>query len=470
MVIGILAFALLIGLVSLALNSFDVPLSAEAKTLLATPASPYRPDDNLYVAFAGFDASSKGSIVDTGTARIEAYNAALDSILLNPAAAISIRQPASTKLAFKGDLASWKPLSSSIWTAVKSHRADIAGLLASNQELYQRYRSLHQLHGYWETARPSYFMPSVYLPQSVRILFLADIANRIQTGTLQQKRDALTELSQDLRLWKFVLKGNGDLSSKMIASASLQADLLLLGDMIADADPELALLDAEQAAAISQFEPADWKIGNVFGAEFRMRAAHFMASRPFEIMPSANAAAPETRSWPGRLWQRLRRAFTAHFFKVNAAMNESAAQMLQLAALANSDPARFSQARVAYRQWLDQNEMLVSPAVLYDPIGKILVGTAALNWDDFPLRVYDVAALQRLVFLAYQLRAQRISPVDVASFLSQHPEWSAHPVDDRRFVWNSATGELAVTTVVAHPCGQRFSTMIHEGAGITQAR
>jgi hypothetical protein len=453
--IGLVALILLIALVAFALNSFDAPLSTEAKALLAAPMNPYRPQQNLYVAFAGFDASSQQSVIDTGTARIEAYDRALDSILRDPSAAVSSNPADSAKLIFKGDLSSWKPLSSSIWTSVRSHRTDIADLLAANQQLYQRYLALHQLPGYFAAARPSYFMPPVYLPQPVHVLFLANVADRIQTGTLQQQQAALAELSQDLRMWKRVLRGNGDLSSKMIAAASLQADLLLLADMIADPNADMTPLEGAQGAAIFQFDPADWKIGEVFGTEFRMRAAHFMTLRPFEIL------APAQRPWT---------AFTTHFFKVNAALNLSAAQMLQLAALANSEPAEFSRTRATYHDWLEHNEKLVSPTIVYDPVGKILVATAAATWDDFPLRVYDVAALQRLVYLALQLRIQGIDRSEVASFLTQHPQWSTHPVDGQRFGWNPVSGELAVKTVAAHPRGQRFSVIIRPAAATATSR
>jgi hypothetical protein len=441
---GLVALVLLMVLGCFALNLFDTPLSGEAKALLAAPANPYRPQQNLYVAFAGFDAPSRQSVIDTGTARIEAYDHALDSMLRDPAAKPGNKSD-SARLLFKGDLSSWRPLSSSIWTLAKSRRADMTALLAANQELYQRYLDLHQLPGYFEAARPSYYMPPVYLPQPVRVLFLADVADRIQMGTLPQQQAALAQLSRDFQMWQRVLKGNGDLSSKMIAAAALQADLLLLADMIADPATDLGLLAGDQGAAIFQFDPADWQIGAVFGTEFRMRATHFMALRPFEILTST------PRPWT---------ALTTHFFKPNAAMNLSAAQMLQLAALADVDPARFSQSRAAYHDWLERHERVFSPAMMYDPVGKILVAKAAASWDDFPLRVYDVAALQRLVALALQLRVQRIGTTEVASFLTQHPQWSAHPVDGQRFGWNPASGELAVRTVATHPRGQRFGVIV----------
>ncbi len=460
---GVATFVLLILLVCFALNSSDVPLEAEAKTLLAAPPNPYQSGDNIYVALVGFDGPSQQSVIETGKTRIEAYNQALDSMLLDPAALASSQKSDSRQLTFNGNLTSWQPLTSSIWTVAKNHRADIANLVASNQEFYRRYLALHELHGYYETARPSYLMPSAYVPQPVRALFLADVANRIQAGALQERRAALDDLLQDVRMWQLVLKGNGDLASKMVAVASLHADFLLLADMIADPSSDPALLEGHQGAAISQFDLADWKIGSVFGAEFRMRASHFMALQPFEIIPSAATLVSDTHVRSSTWWGRLWNAFTLHFFKVNATMNLSAAQMMQLAALADSDPARFSRTREAYRDWLERNETLFSPTIVYNPIGKILVGTAAATWEDFPMRVLDVAAFQRLVCLAFQLRVQRIRTTDVASFLTQHPEWSTHPIDAKPFRWNPATGELAVNTVARHPQGQRFSVIVRQG-------
>jgi hypothetical protein len=47
----------------------------------------------------------------------------------------------------------------SIWTETKNHRQDIEASRAANQRPYQRYRSLQQLQGYYETARPAFESP-----------------------------------------------------------------------------------------------------------------------------------------------------------------------------------------------------------------------------------------------------------------------------------------------------------------------
>jgi hypothetical protein len=200
-----------------------------------------------------------------------------------------------------------------------------------------------------------------------------------------------------------------------------------------------------------------------------MRASHFMALQPFEIIPSDGAPVSDTHARSSSSWRGLWSAFRLHFFKPNAAVNLSAAQMLQLAALANSDPARFSRTRKAYHHWLERNETLASPAILYNPVGKFLVSNVAATWEDFPMRVFDVAAFQRILCLAFQLRVQRTPTSDVASFLTQHPGWSTHPVDGQPFRWNPASGELGVNTVGKRPQGRRFSVMIREGAATSPA-
>src|ERR1700730_9775747 len=56
--ISLVAFVALTVLVCSAINSFDVLLSAEAKTLLAASPNLYPSEDNIYVALAGLDRSS----------------------------------------------------------------------------------------------------------------------------------------------------------------------------------------------------------------------------------------------------------------------------------------------------------------------------------------------------------------------------------------------------------------------------
>ena len=155
---GLAAVLLLIGLVLFIVNCFDVPLSDQAKALLTPPPNPYKPEENIYLAIAGMEGPEDRPIVQMGEQRIVAYDKALDTALQNPEAAIDLNKRwDDTKLKVDGRLEEFgHPRTSSIWIAVETRRQEIAALLAVNQQLYGRYLSLHQLRGYYETARPSF--------------------------------------------------------------------------------------------------------------------------------------------------------------------------------------------------------------------------------------------------------------------------------------------------------------------------
>ena len=201
------------------------------------------------------------------------------------------------------------------------------------------------------------------------------------------------------------------------------------------------------------FDAKDYRIGNAFIAEWRGVATLY------KTITTANeyAASAAPPSWR----KRMENAFEAHFFKINATENMSAPQAAHWAALMDSEASQFLQNREANRQWLEENQPHFSLSSFYNPVGKILVRVAMSRNDSYPLRVYDVAAYQRLVYLAYQLKHQHIATAEVPAFLKAHPEWSTHPVDGKLFLWNPETGELAVNTLGEHPPGQRFSVILH---------
>lgn len=451
--IGLITVVVLIMAVLLIVNSFDVPLSPQAKGLLTPPPNPYRPEENIYLAMAGMEDPGERPIVELGQERIDAYNKALDSAGLNPDTVFSLDNHwGASRLKFSGKLELGSPRSTSIWASTKSHRQEIAAIVAGNQQLYQRYLSLHHLHGYYETAHPSYMAPLVFSTPQIRTVFLSDVANRIQTGTSAQQREALADLQRDCQMWRTVLKGDGTLISKMLSVAFLHGDMILLTDLITDPSFNSSPLEDLLDPMLLPFDPADYRIGNAFAAEYRARATLYGTITAANEMVGTSASS----SWPTRAWS----AFQAHFFKPNATENMDAEFTARRIAVADTESSEYQRSRQTYEDWLEKDGPHLSPSYIYNPMGKILASLSASQKDSYSLRAYDVAAHQRLVYLAFQLKRQHIATSDVAAFLKAHPEWSTQPVDGKPFSWNAETGELAVNTLGDHPKDQRFSVML----------
>lgn len=411
--VGVLVALLLIGI---GCNQFDRPLSASTRAILTAPPDPYPADENLYIAVKGFDAPGP--------------------------------LPGSRALEFNGN-AAWLPASFA-WSSAKGHGAQIAALIGANRELYQRYLALHGLRGYFETGGSTEAVPGFMAILTIRRLFLANLAGDIQSGTSAAQQAAVTSLGQDLQLWKTVLDGTGGSLSKAIAAQALHADLLLAGDMVTDPGCDLTFLRGEGDSLLAPFSLRNWQIGDVYEVEMRRGA------------PTLAALAQGARDEP---WsQRANDWLGRQFFKLQATENLQAQRTEALRALADGDPATYRQRREAYDATVRRAARL-SLADFYDPVGKILLAIAApAAEENLAPRVYDVAALQRLVFLAYQVRRGKVPLTQLPQFMAQHPEWSTHPIGAERFRWDPQSGRLAVRPAGQEPQSERFSLTLRESS------
>ncbi len=460
---SLVLLALVLFAATFAINWRHESLAPETQALLQPPSNPYQPEDNLYLAMAGLDAPPGESVIAAGQANVDYYNQRLDAQPPDPLATnldrLTRKDP--RRLDFKGDCKFVRPLESSLWDDIAQHREEVEKLLADNPELYQRYLALFGLRGYYETERPSYVAPLfVAFPSQVRKLFLADVALRMRSGVQRERERALADLQSDVRMWRAVLTGQGTLVSEMVSVAYLQSDYLLLADMIADGHTPLPESEKDGESLVPVFDLKDWDLGATFAAEFRLRSAFF---RQTNDLYSRGSPGGETRSamagWMNRLWNRI----SWHFFKINATENLLARQTARRM-LAVRDPATFYRARKAPRGWLLEDQSLWTLLLSYNPTGKVLAGISDSVFDEYPLRAWDGAALQRLVRAGYEIRRQRIETASIPSFLQQHPEWSTHPADGRPFLWDAGSGELRVQTVGRQPPGRRFSIRLWQRA------
>lgn len=441
-------------LAAFAINAFDERPSPQVLRLSRAPENRYKAEENIYVALAGFDAPPGKSVVVSGQENIARYNASVDTMLNDPLALIKrlpVPDLAGLKFAGSTDLPSpWKP---SFWRSVQDNKPAIEQLLERNRELYERYTALFGMPGYYETARPSYAAPIYIVPGEVRSLFLANVALQLQAKDGARVQAGLKSLRQDMELWRRMLTGDGTLLSKMVAVAFLQKDSLVLSDMIADPGTGVP---QNMAEFLPEFASSDWDISNAFAAEFRAELSIYQHA---QALSDAHWQSPDaTDAW--RLWSRLLSPIEGQFFKINATKNLAAGLMNELARCAAPDPSTFATNQARLIKWQEGNANLRSIRTVYNPIGKILIAIAAPAYNNYPLRPYDAAALQRLVRLSWEIRQQQIPPSAVGAFMKRHPEWSTHPADGRPFLWKPATNEIAIQPVAQQPADRRISVQL----------
>jgi hypothetical protein len=421
-----------------AINAFDDRLTPLAQEMLRSPDNPFRDDQNLYVLLAGLDAPAGESVLERGQRNIREFSAAYSSkpvgTSVHPGTG---RTPEEKALRIERGVLTGNPLAMSVWDWARDDAANIGGLATRHQELLARYEALQMSAGYHEMLPPVAEVPVYAPPQGLRQLYLGELARRVRGGNKAERTRALQSLVVDLDLWQRMLHGAGTLMSKMLAVAYLQADLLLLSDVIADSSVPLDLPEPVAKTWLQPLPVDAWKIGKVFAAELRFQAeALNPIANNTEYFLKLPADSPT-------FWERARGRIAGWFYLHNATMNLQAARMHEIRMLSYADPATLRTRIDA----LDERLESVSysfPVTLRNPVGKILSRIAAPTYTEYPLRVYDTAAIQRALALAYRIREQRIELSDVPAFMTAHHEWSTHPVGNVQFAWDARKLEIRI--------------------------
>jgi hypothetical protein len=240
----------------------------------------------------------------------------------------------------------------------------------------------------------------------------------------------------------------------MLAIASLHNDYLVLSDLLAD--PRTSIPDGIDTC-VPDVNVAEWNISKVFAYEFRFHDFMYRQWKELAATGWQPPDSPESRTsrWFVRnIWGPV----LNWFFKFNATENRDAQLMTAAAQLASMNPAAFEAQRTRRRDGQGQHDS--TARAIYNPVGMSMLDIAVPDFDDYVLRAYDVAAVQRLVRLSLEIRRRQVGYADTNAFMKQHPEWSTHPADGSAFMWNANAGEISIRTVATWPTDRRFAVRI----------
>ena len=439
------------------LNSYDERPSPGAVALLVRDLPPPQPDQNLYLALLGFQRAQKGgSIIESGQSVVDAYQAKLTAPTTTRADSKPKPIARTDQLKFVGEASFCKPISSSCLDKWQVHAAAIAKLTDDNRELYDRYLALRRYHHYVETASPSFTEPWGYVPSSVRNLYIANLVIQMHAVSNSDRQAAIHDLCSDIAMWRLILVTQSALLAKMIAIANLHADFGLMADMLADPAVDDSDFNSPEFESVISAD-TDWRIGNAFIAEFQMAHQWYgEMSRRSDGQRGDLADEGTSSSW----WDRRLGQIENHFFKAQASDNLDALEMEQLRQLGDSNPAEFSHQLASWHEWQATHFEPFRLEALYNPLGQWTLGMGATLFDYYPIRAQDLAAFERAVKLAYEIRMNRIGEKDVPAYIASRPELSSYPAAGIPLSWDAARYEISVHAVDTNFLSHRFTIAV----------
>jgi hypothetical protein len=459
----------------LVVRNLDEKLSPDASSLLAGPqSSPIPAADNIFVAMAGFDAPSGQSMIASGEASIETLNKASDALLKNPGQwdpPPDVVNP--DRLQFKGTnpfcISNGHPTTFLSWPSLAHHEIDLATLLRDNHELYQRYMQILGMHGYFAFARDWSTLRDHVFPRDLRCLFLANAAVRLESGNYKQELSALEDIRSDITLMHTVMTGNASYLPAVLAMSMLEADEEFLIRAMNDRQLMLVSRFPQLKAITSPFNLQDWKLGKAVTTEYRKHAYEILHMAN-DVKSSQAGTARVSTGFLGGWPELLTAALEIHLFKPDATENLLAKQWRLTEAMMDSEPSQFNVARNEFdrfnKQFVTSSKDSVEflPGRIethmdyfrYNPVGRFVVSMSTAYYAEVEQSAYDIAALQRLAQLIYEIQAQRVVDADIPAFLASHPDLATHPLDGRPFLWNSETREISVQAVSPRSKNHRF--------------
>jgi hypothetical protein len=422
-------------------NLRDEELSAEERSLAQYHNPAVVDGQNAYLALLGFGAPSGTNPIEEGARRIADHNAAAAG---DPWGRERLAKIAEGKLqTAEGRKLNWAggPLQlpdafdPSYLDQARAHAGDVQQLLNANAELVSRYRALLKLPEFSDTAAPDILAPITTggSHSQIRRLLLAQSAIDAQSGNADR---ALDFLSADSGLWRRVLAGSGTLVDEMLAVRFLASDLHVVSALLTtgkfDALRHRAIL-LELTRPLGKLER---NLTPMFAKEFAINAVLFEGML-------AEERRVNSENW---LHYATNVILYEPFFKINATLNRSARLFSAYSRLSELSPREFLATQAQVKQATDAIGN-VTIGWLYNPMGHILVGIAAPQYQVYAGRVMDLAAYVDLV--RAQMEWHRAANREDRSPASVDGENIAphNPYTEQPFHWDASDQSLSFSAV-----------------------
>ncbi|TAL20876.1 MAG: hypothetical protein EPO01_12580 [Aquabacterium sp.] len=442
--LALLATVLLV----VAINAFDEPLRPEVRAALQPPVETVPPQDNLFYALLGFTSPSADP-VQAGIAERRRLERAPPTGKAQDIGAELRRQQSDGMpgaLRFQGDPGPLNEAGATLGemlAALQAGRIDDQAVVAANQVLLARYRSLRR---YGQSANYLRSDAQVNAPvplgaiTTARKVWLLSLAGMVAR---QEIDAAVRELRDDTLFWRAMLaQAQTPLIDKMILTAFVLRDLQSGSELV-----HLGLAAQQRgvlAEAAGPLTPAERSLAGALLNETRFAATLLARQAQDGLGPFDPSSADEGKPLTPAVRRALDRA-AAYFFQPKAVINQHHRAMRKLLELDAHDCRRFQ----ADGQALEAGEEPDWWRLAYNPIGKIVLSAAGNGsmYHRYTGRLCDLQGFQRLLALQIHLRDEGVTPqtppADIERRIQQAGAGYADPFTGGPMHWAPARQGLA---------------------------
>jgi len=428
------------------INAFDEDLSPQARQLLAEAAPALKDEDNAYFALWGMTAAegadphavgkrvAAGVIAKLAGSESAAPGTAYDGEIkkLKPSPAIA-------------KLCDWAKEDCYARLAAAVDRAD--PLAQENATLLARYAALGRYKGYSDTAPRRVATP--FPPfQDASNLATLDLLVAIAEVKRGDAAAGLKRIGSGITTARMYLASSEQLLPRMIFANILHRHAVVVAGLAVEFPDAAAAEQAQLAKWLAPLTAPERSVAPAFSSEFQVMHNVFASltkdSRAWDLF-GGETSVPQ--------WIQMR------FLQPNASANLLAAIMTdeqRLTALpADKLVAEFpalEQRRAARRA---SNEGFS----VRNPVGRMLVELASVDYTQYALRMHDLDAHLRLAALAAEIGARRLEPGAIAGYVTAASAPAVDPYTGKPFKWDAEKRELSTSSQAKgqrHARGGRF--------------
>ncbi|HEY4484749.1 MAG TPA: hypothetical protein VI702_00295, partial [Nitrospiria bacterium] len=321
-----------------------------------------------------------------------------------------------------------KPDSLNCIQVCRIRREEIRRMLADNEALLARYRSLFRYEGLVEEIPLTLETPLLDggPVRKAQALLLTQAALDWCEGRHER---ALELLRDDLRLWRGALISTRTLFGKLSSLGSIRSDLALILMMFQDQEPPNVLI-REMRNLLMPLSEAEKDMSNPIRGEFQERVNK--AERRNDFLGSPKISNRPIPSY-------IRKPASWAFFKPNATVNRLYGLYNKWLQATQIEPASFRIGSEIMDEYVIFRE---GWRFFYNPLGKLHVAITVPIYTSFIEHMHDTDALMRLVRLQTEIRLRGITPETMHEFLKSVDPRLFDPYTGKPMRWNTKSGEL----------------------------